>query len=58
MRKLIESKKPAAIDYVSVVDVEDLSEKQTLVSGESILIPLAVRFGSTRLIDNVIIVIQ
>lgn len=48
---------PTSVDYISIVDAKNLSPKGTLVDGESILIPLAVRFGATRLIDNIIITI-
>ncbi|MEI7907480.1 MAG: pantoate--beta-alanine ligase, partial [Bacteroidota bacterium] len=46
------------IDYVEIVDAETLETKKTLNSGETILIPLAVRFGSTRLIDNIIVTVH
>lgn len=48
---------PTSVDYISIVDAKNLSPKGTLVDGESILIPLAVRFGATRLIDNIIITV-
>jgi pantoate--beta-alanine ligase len=41
------------IDYVSAADGETLEEKATFVPGEKILLSLAVRFGTTRLIDNI-----
>lgn len=41
------------IDYISVADTQTLEEKDT--AGKGTLISLAVRFGNTRLIDNVII---
>jgi pantoate--beta-alanine ligase len=43
----------ANLDYVAVVDAETL-KPLTFVSGQ-ILIPVAVRFGATRLIDNVLL---
>ncbi len=55
MMKLIQSKGPTSIDYIEIVGSEDLKIKDTIRSGETILIPLAVRFGTTRLIDNIII---
>jgi pantoate--beta-alanine ligase len=55
MMKLIQSKNPTAIDYIEIVGSDDLEKKDSIKTGESILIPLAVRFGSTRLIDNIII---
>ncbi len=48
------SKQPLAkIDYVSVVGAEDLEDVKVL-SG-SVLIALAVYFGKTRLIDNIVV---
>jgi pantoate--beta-alanine ligase len=46
----IESAPGAAVDYVEIVDADTLAPVSNL-AGE-ILIALAVRFGSTRLIDN------
>lgn len=55
VRKAIESKingvNGAVIDYVAVVNAESLAELQTLEG--KVLIALAVKFGTTRLIDNV-----
>jgi pantoate--beta-alanine ligase len=45
----------AVIDYISVVDAETLADMEAL-EGE-ILIALAVKFGKTRLIDNISITI-
>jgi pantoate--beta-alanine ligase len=42
----------AVIDYVSVADAGSLQELTTLSPGMAVLVSLAVRFGSTRLIDN------
>lgn len=53
MTKLITSQPLAEIDYVAVVDANTLSDLSQL-SG-TILIAVAVRFGSTRLIDNIIV---
>ena len=58
MKAMILANDPAGIDYVEIVDAETLETKRTLNSGETVLIPLAVRFGSTRLIDNTIVTIQ
>ena len=57
MRTCIASGGPTSIDYIAVVDGQDLSSKSMLVSGETVLIPLAVRFGATRLIDNALITV-
>lgn len=52
MVKTVKSSELADIEYIKAVDTETLSDTQ--VVGKS-LIALAVRFGSTRLIDNMII---
>lgn len=57
MRNLIASKATSRIDYISIADARTLQEVSQLHSGESVLISLAVRFGTTRLIDNVQLVI-
>ncbi len=51
IRARIGAVQDAVIDYVSVVDADTLADLQTL-DGE-ILIALAVKFGKTRLIDNI-----
>ncbi|MEQ9103881.1 MAG: pantoate--beta-alanine ligase [Rhodothermales bacterium] len=43
------------IDYVSIVDTEHLQPLEALVSGQEIMVALAVRFGAARLIDNVVV---
>ena len=43
----------AAIDYVSVADADTLDPLVTLSPGASVLVSLAARFGTTRLIDNI-----
>ena len=53
MRKRIEAAGPCSIDYIELVDAEDLSEKQTIAG--RCLIALAVRIGSARLIDNIVV---
>ena len=50
MRGIIASEPLADIDYVSVADGETLAELER-VDGPALL-SLAVRFGTTRLIDN------
>jgi len=51
--EVIQKKKTAKIDYIAIVDTENL-KAQKKVSG-SCLIALAVWIGRTRLIDNIII---
>lgn len=50
-RALIEQQPLAAIDYVALVDAESL-EPLARLGNTPVLAALAVRFGSTRLIDN------
>jgi pantoate--beta-alanine ligase len=53
MRQLINQKKNARVQYISVVDLENL--KQVNKIRGKVLIALAVWIGKTRLIDNIII---
>ncbi len=53
MKKNIETEPLARIDYVEVVDMDDISIKDT-VTGDT-LIAMAVYIGKTRLIDNFIV---
>ena len=49
----LNSKNLATIDYIEIVDFETFRETETIKSPT--LIALAVKFGNTRLIDNIII---
>lgn len=51
MRQLIQRKKTARIDYISIVDTENLKAVRKVA--DNCLIALAVRIGRTRLIDNI-----
>jgi pantoate--beta-alanine ligase len=53
MRVMIEESSTGVIDYLSVAHGETLEELSALVTGTPVLLSLAVRFGSTRLIDNI-----
>jgi pantoate--beta-alanine ligase len=53
MRSLIEAKKSAKIEYIAIVDSRELKPIKTVE--DNCLIALAVRFGHTRLIDNIMI---
>jgi pantoate--beta-alanine ligase len=53
IRTRIEAVEQADIDYLSVVDVNTLNDLEVLDG--SVLIAVAVRFGNTRLIDNLAI---
>ncbi len=52
MGKIIKSGNPTQIDYIVFINPENFEEVETFSSPE-LLIALAVRFGSTRLIDNI-----
>jgi len=58
VKKMIQTKTSAAIDYVAVVDAESLAGIDLLKRGNRTLVALAARFGTTRLIDNTIITIR
>jgi pantoate--beta-alanine ligase len=53
MRRMIEEKESARIDYVSVVDPETLLDLKEIT--DKALLAVAVHFGSARLIDNVLL---
>jgi pantoate--beta-alanine ligase len=53
IHEIIEAEPLAKIDYVAAVDMNDLKDVKTL-KGKN-LIAIAVRFGTTRLIDNIMI---
>jgi pantoate--beta-alanine ligase len=53
MRSLIESKRTPEIQYLSAVDPRTLDDVDEL--GPGVMIALAVYFGSTRLIDNIVL---
>ena len=52
MKNLIMTRRSAHIEYISIADATTLEEMATLKSGNAVLVSLAVRFGTTRLIDN------
>ncbi len=45
----------ASVEYVSVADAESLDAAGAITPGKEYLVSLAARFGSTRLIDNILI---
>ncbi|MCP2519123.1 pantoate--beta-alanine ligase [Candidatus Aminicenantes bacterium AC-335-B20] len=53
MKKLIETEPSAKIDYVEIVDLEELNPIKEIKN--EALIALAVYIGNTRLIDNIIV---
>ena len=52
MAGIIAEERLATPAYVSVADGATLAELETVPNGQPVLLSLAVRFGSTRLIDN------
>ncbi len=57
MREHITSHSSGSIDYVSLADSDTLQEVSVVRPGRPLLLSLAVRFGTTRLIDNVTVVL-
>jgi len=57
MRGMIEQSSTAVVEYLSAAHGETLEELSALVPGTPVLLSLAVRFGSTRLIDNIPVVV-
>ncbi len=55
MAFVIKNNSSGVIDYVSIADNQTLAECERIEEGKEILVSLAVRFDSTRLIDNTII---
>ena len=53
MTALIKKQPLATIDYVSIANTETLDELDTVDS--SALVSMAVKIGSTRLIDNIVL---
>ena len=51
--EMIEKEPLAEIDYISVVDVETLQELDKIE--DKALVSIAVKIGSTRLIDNIVV---
>lgn len=54
MREMIVSRSSGVIDYISIADAETLEDLPQAGPFRSVLVSLAVRFGSTRLIDNIL----
>jgi len=57
MTRVISGVRSTAIDYISIADPVTLRERTSLTAGDEVLISLAVRIGSTRLIDNCLITV-
>lgn len=53
MRQLINKKKNAKVEYISIVDLEDLNSVNKI--RDDVLVALAVRMAKIRLIDNIIV---
>jgi pantoate--beta-alanine ligase len=57
MAALITRESVGRIDYISIADPGSLRELAALPEAGEALVSLAVRFGSTRLIDNCVVVV-
>lgn len=55
LRTVLNAARPTSIDYALLVNKDTFAELDQEVAGPEALAVLAVRFGSTRLIDNMII---
>jgi pantoate--beta-alanine ligase len=55
MIERVASAPDAVLDYAAVVDADSLETPTRLAPGRSVLLALAVKFGGTRLIDNLLI---
>jgi len=55
MAGMIAGESSGVVDYLSVAHAESLMELTTVSAGMPVLISLAVRFGTTRLIDNILV---
>ena len=55
MKELIMAQPSARVEYVSIADPSSLEEIATISPDRSILVSLAVCFGATRLIDNMLV---
>ena len=53
MRAIIETAKDATIDYMHIGDPNSLAPLERITG--NVVVLLAVRIGSTRLIDNVVV---
>jgi len=53
----IQAKQPTKIDYVAFVAADTFDSPSILHSGDTIIIALAVFFGTTRLIDNILLTV-
>ncbi|MGL6195722.1 MAG: pantoate--beta-alanine ligase [Thermoguttaceae bacterium] len=52
MRKIIETAENTVVDYISIADPKTLVELEQVTPSRSIVLLLAVKIGTTRLIDN------
>lgn len=55
MRRIIGSEPLAQVDYIDISDADSLEERSKVAG--NVLIALAVKFGSARLIDNMIVTV-
>jgi pantoate--beta-alanine ligase len=55
MRAIVEAEPLARLDYVAITDTRRLNAVETVSASEPTLISMAVFFGKTRLIDNIVL---
>ncbi|MFL6216621.1 MAG: pantoate--beta-alanine ligase [Blastocatellia bacterium] len=55
IRALVEAEPLARLDYLAITDTKRLESVATISSDEATLISMAVFFGKTRLIDNIVL---
>lgn len=58
MRQVITASSSGKVEYLSCADNRTLRELEHLERGDHVLISMAVRFGTTRLIDNTVVVVE
>ncbi len=54
-RDIIEAEPRARLDYISVSDAETMEKLDRITDERAVLIAVAVKFGKTRLIDNIVL---
>jgi pantoate--beta-alanine ligase len=53
MRKILQQAPSIKIEYISIVDADTLQGLEKI--GDRVLVAVAVKIGSTRLIDNILV---
>ncbi len=58
MRQIVERQPLAQLDYAEVVDAESFQPLAAFAGSARIVLPIAARFGKTRLIDNIQLTVE